>query len=93
MRTWPSMRWPQQSSDASMKNVMPLYMGIIWLVLGLVLLGWPTKAQAIMDGHADWFKRGSWHPIRGMPSWLVRVVGGVVCAGGGLFFYIFLKSS
>ena len=61
-------------------------MGAIWLVLGLFMILLPAKAQTIMDGHADWFKKGSWHPLRGMSSWLIRGLGVVVCAGAALFF-------
>ena len=76
-----------------MKDVRLAAMGLIWLALGLFLAFRPASAQAIMDGHADWFKRGSWHPIRSLPPWLVRAFGGVVIMGAALFFYMFAKSN
>lgn len=50
-------------------------MGIIWLALGIFMISRPVRAQAIMNGQADWFRKGSWHPIRGMPAWLIRMIG------------------
>jgi hypothetical protein len=76
-----------------MKDVRFAAMGLIWLALGLFLVFRPGSAQAIMDGHADWFKRGSWHPIRNLPLRLVRGLGGVVCLGAAFFFYMFAKSN
>lgn len=68
-------------------------LGAIWLVWSLFMVLRPTKAQTIMDGYADWFKKGSWHPLRGMPSWLIRGLGATVCAGAALFFYISINSN
>jgi hypothetical protein len=68
-------------------------MGAIWLFLGLFMILRPTTAQRIMDGHADWFKKGAWHPLRGMASWIIRSLGLLVCAGSALFFYIFINSN
>jgi hypothetical protein len=76
-----------------MKDSTSVIVGAIDLILGLFMILRPTRAQTIMDAHADWFKKGSWHPLRGITSWLIRSLGVVVCAGAALFFYIFLKSN
>jgi hypothetical protein len=76
-----------------MKDARPALIGTVWLILGLSMILWPMRARALMDGHADWFKKGSWHPLRDMPSWLIRTLGAAVCVGAALFFYIFIKSN
>ena len=64
-----------------------LVMGLGFFAFGLTVILRPGNVRANFDKFANSWKEGSWHPYK-MPSWGLRLAGGIMMGVATLFFYI-----